>query len=75
MTPAPITTRVFGTLASSSAPVEETIRFSSISTPGSGVDSEPVAIRMFLVVRVLAPPFSTLTATSPGLGIDPKPLT
>ena len=48
MTPAPMTTRRFGTLSSSSAPVDETTTFSSISTPGSGVTSEPVAMTIVL---------------------------
>ena len=38
MTPAPTTSSRFGTLFSSSAPVEVTTRSSSISTPGSGVE-------------------------------------
>ena len=36
-------------VASSSAPVEETMIFSSIATPGSGATSEPVAMTMALV--------------------------
>ena len=44
-----MTTSRFGTLSSSSAPVEETTTFSSISTPGSGVTSEPVAMTMAFV--------------------------
>jgi hypothetical protein len=50
MTPPPITTRCFGTCASSSAPVESTTRCWSISTPGSGVTDEPVAMTMFFAV-------------------------
>ena len=37
ITPAPITTISFGTFVRSNAPVDDTICFSSISTPGSGV--------------------------------------
>jgi hypothetical protein len=37
MTPAPMTIIFFGTAFSDSAPVEETMRSSSTSTPGSGV--------------------------------------
>ncbi len=47
ITPPPITTIDFGTSASSSAPVEVTMRVSSTSTPFSGVDSDPVAMTMF----------------------------
>ena len=52
MMPAPTTTRRLGTSASSSAPVEETIFFSSTVTPGSGITSEPEAIRMFFAASV-----------------------
>ncbi len=38
-----------GTLPSESAPVEETTCFSSISRPGSGATSEPVAMTIFFV--------------------------
>ena len=38
MMPAPTTSSRFGTLFSSSAPVEVTTRCSSIATPGSGVE-------------------------------------
>jgi hypothetical protein len=41
-----MTTRCFGTLSSSSAPVEETMRFSSMSTPGREMTSPPVAMTM-----------------------------
>ncbi len=75
MTPAPITTICFGTLASSRAPVELTMRSSSTSTPGRGVDSEPVAIRMFLAARVSSPPALSATLTSPALGMLPLPTT
>ncbi len=68
MMPAPTTTRCFGTSASSSAPVDDTIFFSSTVTPGSGVTSEPEAIRMFLVASVsFTAPSSPSTATSPAL--------
>ncbi len=49
MTPAPTTRSLPGTLSSSSAPVEETISFSSIATPGSGATSEPVAMTIAFV--------------------------
>ena len=49
MTPPPTTTRLAGTFRNSSAPVDETITFSSISTltPGMPATSEPVAMTMF----------------------------
>ncbi len=50
ITPPPITTMCPGTLASSSAPVESTILSWSISTPGSGVTEEPVAMTIFFAV-------------------------
>lgn len=37
-----------GITGSESAPVEETIVFSSNSKPGKGVGSDPVAMMMFL---------------------------
>ena len=48
----------------SSAPVEVTIFFSSISRPGSGVGSEPVAIRTRSVLSTSFLPFSPVTSTS-----------
>ncbi len=59
---------VFGTSFSSSAPVEVTMRFSSTVTPGSGVDSEPVAITMVFALISLPS-----TATTPGALIVPWP--
>ena len=41
-----MTTIDFGSLSSASAPVEETILVSSISTLGRDVGTEPVAIKM-----------------------------
>ena len=41
--------RVFGTFGNTSAPVEETIFFSSISIPGSETTSEPVAMTIYFV--------------------------
>src|SRR3546814_14646293 len=40
MTPAPITTMLPGSFSSASAPVEVTICFSSVATPGRGPDSD-----------------------------------
>ena len=74
MMPAPTTTRCFGTSASSSAPVDDTIFFSSTVTPGSGVTSEPEAIRMFLVASVsLTAPSSPSTDTAPAVSMRPVP--
>ena len=50
ITPAPTTSSFLGTAVSDSAPVEETICFSSMVTPGSGATSEPVAMMMCLAV-------------------------
>ena len=72
--PAPTTTRCLGTAASSSAPVEDTIFFSSMVTPGSGVTSEPAAIRMFLAATVsFTAPSGPSTATLPAASIRPVP--
>jgi hypothetical protein len=60
ITPPPITTMCSGTLASSSAPVESTTICWSISTPGSGVTDEPVAMMMFLA-RYALPATSTVS--------------
>ena len=73
-TPAPTTSSLPGTLARASAPVEETICFSSISTPGSGTTSEPVAITMFLASSVCFAPSAAVTSTSPGALIVPAPM-
>ncbi len=50
ITPPPMTTMRPGTDCRSSAPVEDTIFFSSISMKGSVATSEPVAMTMFLAV-------------------------
>ena len=73
MTPAPITAMVFGTLGSSRAPVDETICFSSISTPGSGVTSDPVAMMIFPARIVSALPSAPVTVTRPAAGMEPAP--
>jgi len=53
MYPPPMTTIFFGTSFSFKAPVEETIFSSSISRPGSGVTSDPVAMITFLARSVV----------------------
>ena len=50
ITPPPMTTICSGTLGRASAPVESTMIFWSISTPGKGVTDDPVAIMKFLAV-------------------------
>ena len=65
ITPAPITSIFSGTLSSASAPVDETMRFSSISMPLSFATSEPVAITMFLVSSVCVLPSLPFTSTLP----------
>ena len=73
ITPAPTTISVFGGLASASAPVEETIVFSSISTPGSRATSEPVAMTIALASSVVSSPSSAFDDTLPGAAIRPRP--
>ena len=68
MTPAPITARRAGTSFSSSAPVDETMRFSSISMPLSLATSEPVAMMMDFASITSRP-----TVTLPGAAIWPVP--
>ena len=73
ITPAPMTTRRFGTLSSSSAPVEDTTTFSSISTPGRRVTSEPVAMTMFFVSSTWFEPSSAVTSTWPAAAMRAVP--
>ncbi len=73
ITPAPITTSFFGTPESTSAPVEDTIVFSSIVTPGSVATSEPVAMTIALASRVSVEPSSLRTSTRPGAVMTPSP--
>ncbi len=75
MTPAPTTISVFGGAGRLKAPVEETIVFSLISTPGSRATSEPVAMTIALVSSVLSLPSAPLTVTRPGAAMAPAPLT
>ena len=75
MTPPPTTTRLAGTLRNSSAPVDETITFSSISTltPGMPATSDPVAMMMFLASTSSALPSSPVTETLPAAMTLPVP--
>ena len=73
ITPAPTTSRCSGTLSSASAPVDDTMRFSSISMPLSLATSEPVAITMDLVSSVCVLPSAPLTSTLPGAAMRPAP--
>ena len=50
----------FGTETSANAPVEETMRASSISTPFSGMTSDPVAITTCVAVTVSIPASPTM---------------
>ena len=54
MYPPPTTTIFFGTCSNLSAPVDETITFSSISTPGNDTGTEPVAIIVFSVCIIVS---------------------
>ncbi|MNK95769.1 hypothetical protein D3C87_1160230 [compost metagenome] len=74
ITPAPMTTRCFGTSVSDRAPVESRMRLLSISTPGRGVGSEPVAMMMSLALNSVLPPAASVTLTLPGPSIRPQPL-
>ena len=74
ITPAPTTSRCSGTLASASAPVDDTMRFSSISMPLSRATSEPVAMTMDLVSSVCVLPSAPLTSTLPGAAMRPAPM-
>mmetsp|Transcript_5683 Transcript_5683/g.16779 ORF Transcript_5683/g.16779 Transcript_5683/m.16779 type:complete len:202 (-) Transcript_5683:493-1098(-) len=75
MTPPPTTAMVSGILSSTRAPVESTILPAALSTGqgASGDGSEPVAMRMFLVSTVSAPPSFMATCTELGPVILPWP--
>ena len=66
ITPAPTTSSRCGTLASDSAPVEDTMRFSSIVMPLRRATSEPVAITIALASMVVVVPSAAFTSTLPG---------
>ena len=74
ITPAPTTSSFFGTASSASAPVDETMRFSSISMPLSRATSEPVAITMFFVSTVCVLPSAPFTSILPGAVMRPWPM-
>ena len=74
ITPAPTTSSFFGTFSSASAPVDDTMRFSSISMPFSRATSEPVAITMFLVSTVCVLPSAPFTSILPGAVMRPWPM-
>mmetsp|Transcript_41171 Transcript_41171/g.116549 ORF Transcript_41171/g.116549 Transcript_41171/m.116549 type:complete len:200 (-) Transcript_41171:454-1053(-) len=73
MTPPPITTSFSGTLSRASAPVLDTMRFSSSSTPGRLVTSEPVASMMFLASITCSVPALSATLTVLGPTSVPCP--
>src|SRR5438552_1995392 len=73
ITPAPTISSLPGTLSSDSAPVDDTMRVSSISMPFSRAMSEPVAITMLLVSTTCDLP-SAETSTLPVPRILPVPL-
>ncbi len=74
ITPAPTTSSFSGTLSSASAPVDETMRFSSISMPFRRATSEPVAITMFFVSTVWVLPSAPFTSILPGAVMRPWPM-
>mmetsp|Transcript_4794 Transcript_4794/g.30402 ORF Transcript_4794/g.30402 Transcript_4794/m.30402 type:complete len:213 (-) Transcript_4794:649-1287(-) len=63
MIPPPMITNFLGTCFRLSAPVDETIFSSSISTPGRGVTSEPVAMTMFFAFMISWVPSDLATVT------------
>ena len=73
MTPAPTTSSRSGTLSSTSAPVDDTMRCSSMSMPGSRATSEPVAMTIALVSSVCVLPSAAFTSTLPGAAMRPTP--
>ena len=73
ITPAPTISSLPGTLSSDSAPVDDTMRFSSISMPFSRAISEPVAITMFLVSTTCVLPSPPVTSTLPVPSTLPLP--
>ncbi|SGY19480.1 BQ5605_C014g07659 [Microbotryum silenes-dioicae] len=74
MTPAPMTTNFSGTFCRSRTPVDETICFSSISIPGKGVTSDPVAIMTFLAETWVFPPSRRATSISVAEANEASPL-
>lgn len=71
-----MTTIFFGTSWRSSAPVELTICFSSISIapPGKGATSEPVAMMTFFASTEVSPPSLSATEMLVGEVKDAVPL-
>ena len=57
----------------SSAPVEDTMRFSSKSMPFNRATSEPVAMTTFFVSSTCALPSAFFTSTLPGPVMRPVP--
>ena len=74
ITPPPMTTRCSGTLGSASAPVESTTTFWSISTPGSGVTDEPVAMTMFFAAHGLVADLDGVRVRERGTALQPVDL-
>src|SRR6202035_4072726 len=73
ITPAPTIKSRCGTLSSTRAPVDDTMRFSSMVTPRSLATSEPVAMTIALVSSICVLPSAPLTSTMPVPAICPKP--
>ena len=74
ITPAPTTSSLPGTFSSARAPVDDTMRFSSISMPFSRATSEPVAMTIFFVSTVCVLPSAPFTSILPGAVIVPCPM-
>mmetsp|Transcript_6332 Transcript_6332/g.14006 ORF Transcript_6332/g.14006 Transcript_6332/m.14006 type:complete len:211 (+) Transcript_6332:135-767(+) len=75
MTPPPITVSFSGSFSKDSAPVLDTICFSSSSMPGRLITSEPVASMMFFVAISCSPPSRSPTLTEFGPVKVPWPFT
>ena len=75
ITPAPMTIILAGTFSNVSAPVEDTMTFSSkaMSTPGGLATSDPVAMTMALLSKTCALPSSAMTLTRPAASMLPCP--
>jgi hypothetical protein len=68
-----MTSKCWGTAGSDKAPVDETMRFSSMSMPFSRATSDPVAMTIDLASSVCALPPSPFTSTLLGPTIRPLP--
>ncbi len=73
MAPAPMMIMDFGCSGSASASFEPMTMLPLKSSPGSGRDTQPVAMRTFFAVWVSVLPSASFTFTSPALSIEASP--